>query len=98
MKTLTVHITDPATGEEVAWVRMSSVNMLDNVMPHTGGPAADALDLIPERPWDIATLGDLAAAAAQEAGLDYAREWQGRWELEHSTPWDRENQPDEEDA
>lgn len=97
MKTLTVQITDPATGEVVAWVRMSSENMLDDVMPEIGGPEADALNL-PTEPSDLVTLGCLAAAAAQRAGLDYIRKWQGRWELEHSTPWDRENQPDDEDA
>lgn len=97
MKTLTVHITNPASGEEVAWVRMSSANQLDDAIPQIGGPEADALRL-PTEPNDLVTLGCLASAAASEAGLDNHLRWEGRWDLEPSTPWDRENQPDDEDA
>lgn len=89
MKTLTVRIYDSA-GQEIAWVCMSSRRQLECVMPEIGGPESKVLDLMPSRPWDITTLGCLAAAAAQDAGLDYCQEWQGRWELEPSTPDDSE--------
>lgn len=97
MKTLTVRIYDPITRDEVAWVRMSSEWMLDDAIAEIGGPEADALNL-PTKPSDISTLGCLAAAAAQEAGLDYTREWEGRWVLEHSIPEDDETEePEDED-
>lgn len=88
MKTLTIRIHN-AAGEELAWVRMSSHRMLEEVLPETGGSLAAELSL-PTEASDITTLGCLAAGAAKEAGLQCTREWQGRWELEHSTPSDRE--------
>jgi hypothetical protein len=90
MKTLTVHIYQ-SSGEEAAWIRMSSSGRMEKVSPETGGPLATELEL-PSEPSDIATLGSLAAAAAQEAGLRYEREWSGRWDLEPSTPEDREEE------
>lgn len=88
MKTLTVKISN-AEGEEVAWVRMSSSRQLELVLPESGGPRAGDLAL-PTGAADITTLGCLAAAAAQEAGLQCSREWEGRWELEPSTHFDRD--------
>ena len=91
MKTLTVKILNPA-GEVVAWVRMSSRRQLQAVLPETGGSRASSLSL-PTGLADITTLGCLAAAAAQEAGLEYLREWQGQWDLEPSTITDRRDEP-----
>lgn len=91
MKTLTVKILNPA-GEVVAWVRMSSSRQLEEVLPELGGSLAADLPL-PTGASDITTLGCLAAGAAQEAGLEYLREWQGRWDMEPSTITDRRDEP-----
>lgn len=96
MKTLTVHIFDKS-GQEYAWVRMSAEWQLDRVMPEIGGPGATTLELMPDRPYDIVTIGCIAAGAAQRAGLEYTREWEGRFVLEPSTPEDRDSDDPDED-
>ena len=92
MKTLTVNLTDPASQQVVARVRMSSHRMMEAVIPQSEGSAASGLDL-PSEPADLVTLACLAATAADKAGLIPENIWQGRWELEHSTPENREDAP-----
>ena len=89
MKTLTVRLIDPKTGSVAAWVKMSSSRQLEKVEPVIGGPRAAGLEL-PTDPGDLVTLGCLAAAAADQAGLKPENEWMGKWELEPSTINDRE--------
>lgn len=88
MKTLTVEIMD-TSGNMVAWCRMSATGRFSSAVPETGGPAAATL-VLPDSPADLATLGCQCAAAAAAAGFSCRRKWDGRWDLEPSTPEDRD--------
>jgi hypothetical protein len=90
MKTLTVNILNPQ-GETIIWVRMSSTRQMEEVTPEVGGLYAEEFSM-PTVASDIITLGCLAAALAQEAGMASVRIWEGYWDLEPSTPSDREEE------